>query len=236
MKKTTVFLDWVNTIVKMEPDRQALCVEALREAGIAMDPRDALRGILLAEEQVPQGRPVQWDEGRSPSDFVRYNDIIMRTAGLEPLDEPTTMRLVRRVREMARGIRFVLFPDVMPALQELKASKFTTGVLSNMNRPLQPVLEALGLSPYLDLSITSSEVGGPGKPEPPIFLEALRRAGARPEQAVHVGDEPWVDGAGALNVGITPIIIDRWGLSGGESSYVRITSLVELPDLITSLA
>lgn len=235
VKKTTVFLDWINTLVRMEPDRHEMCEIALREVGIDIDPELALRGILAAERQLPAGRPVQWTEDNDRAAFLRYNDIMMRSAGLEPLDEETTMTVVRRVREMARTIRFVPFDDVLPSLRELKARGLTTAVLSNMNRPLQPVLQRLGLADVIDFSLTSAEIDGPGKPEEPIFREALRRASAAPPQAVHVGDEPWVDGAGAEKVGITPVIIDRWGLSKSGLTYARIASLAELPGLLESL-
>ncbi len=236
LKKTTVFLDWVNTLVRMEPDRHTMCVEALREAGIDVDPQDALRGIMAAERQMPSGRPIQWTEDVDQSAFLRYNDIVMRNAGLDPLDEQTTFRIVRRVREMARSIRFLPFDDVVPVLNILKERGLITAVLSNMNRPLQPALERLGLADLIDFSLTSSEVGGAGKPEPPIFLEALRRASAQPSQAVHVGDEPWVDGEGAQNVGITPVIVDRWGVVNDNSTYVTIPSLGALPALLDTIA
>lgn len=145
------------------------------------------------------------------------------------------MTVVRRVREMARGIRFILFDDVRPTLEQLKQLGLTTAIISNMNRPLQPIVERLGLADVIDFSVTSSEVGGAGKPEEPIFLAALTRASALPEQAVHVGDEPWVDGAGARRAGITPVLIDRSGLYLEEAEYPRIASLGELPAMVQSL-
>ena len=137
---------------------------------------------------------------------------------------------------MARSIRFLPFDDVIPTLRDLRQRGLITAVLSNMNRPLQPALERLGLAELLDFSLTSSEIGGAGKPEPPIFLEALRRASALPEQAVHVGDEPWVDGDGAQNVGITPVIVDRWGVASEDTDFATIRSLDALPSLIDGLA
>ena len=235
LNKTTIFLDWVNTLVRMEPDRHTMCVQALSEIGIDMEPHHAIRGILAAEQQIPEGRPIQWTDEQDPAVFAKYNDILMRTAGMEPLDPDTTLRIVRRVREMAKSIRFALFDDVLTALSELKQRGLTTAVLSNMNRPLQPAVERLGLSELLDFSLTSSEVGGTGKPEKSIFLEALRRATAEPAQAVHVGDEPWIDGDGAQSAGITPVIIDRWNLST-STDYPRITSLQELPAMLDTFS
>ena len=58
-------------------------------------------------------------------------------------------------------------------------------------------------SPYLDLVVTSGEVGME-KPHPPIFHEALRRAGVEAGDAAHVGDQLSSDVDGARNVGIQP--------------------------------
>ena len=237
MRKTTVFLDWVNTLVRMEPDRHTMCVEALREVGIEIDAEHALRGILAAEGRLPEGRPIQWAEDDDHEAFLRYNDIMMRSAGLEPLNEQITMTVVRRVRQMAKSARFIVFDDVRPSLQRLRQLGFTTAIISNMNRPLQPLVERLGLGDIIDFSITSSEVGGASKPEQSIFHKALERAGARPEEAVHVGDEPWVDYAGALRAGITPVLIERQSLSHGDTAeYTHISSLEELPALLQSLS
>lgn len=230
-----VFLDWVNTLVRIEPDRHILCVETCREFGIDVDAQRALRGIYSAEEEVPEGRPIHWFSGADPAAFIRYNDIVLRAAGATIPDSSTTMRMVERARERLRDIRFVLSDDVHPALAELKEHGMATAILSNMNRPLKPFLERFGLMALVDFSLVPAEVGGRGKPDEPIFLEALRRAGVQPSEAVHVGDESFVDGAGARQVGINPVLIDRFGLFADFSEYSRIGSLLELPTLLDTM-
>jgi len=70
------------------------------------------------------------------------------------------------------------------------------------------------------------------KPHPKIFEEALRRAGTKPAETIHVGDSYEADVVGARNAGITPILIDR------EKSYntvdcIKIHTLQELLDILT---
>ena len=236
MTVKAVFLDWVNTLVRMEPDRHVLCVETCREFGIDVDPERALRGIYSAEEEVPEGRPIHWSPGADTGAFIRYNDIVLRVAGVEVPDSNTTMRMVDRARERFRDIRFLLLDDVHPTLEKLKERGLAIAVLSNMNRPLKPFLERLGLMALVDFSLVPAEVGGRRKPDEPIFLEALRRAGVQPSEAVHVGDESFVDGAGARRVGINPILIDRFGLFTDFNEYGRISSLLELPALLDAMS
>jgi putative hydrolase of the HAD superfamily len=70
------------------------------------------------------------------------------------------------------------------------------------SRSVRKALAAEGL--VLDHLFFSDEVGTP-KPHPPIFLKALEATGARPEQAVHIGDLRRTDVAGARAVGMGTI-------------------------------
>jgi HAD superfamily hydrolase (TIGR01509 family) len=90
------------------------------------------------------------------------------------------------------------------------------------------VLDRTGLTPLLDGIVISAEVGA-AKPDPAIFERALAVAGARAEEAVHVGDTPDVDVAGALAAGLRAIHLDR---SGADPQAT--TSLTGLPGLVRS--
>jgi FMN phosphatase YigB (HAD superfamily) len=50
---------------------------------------------------------------------------------------------------------------------------------------------------------------GAGRPDPRIFAEALRAAGARPADAVMVGDNVAKDVEGALAAGLDAVWINR---------------------------
>ena len=76
------------------------------------------------------------------------------------------------------------------------------------------------LLPHLDFSITSQEVGAE-KPDPLIFERALQRADAQPESAVHVGDQITSDVAGAVNVGINAVLLDRDRQSQEDTRHSR---------------
>ena len=56
--------------------------------------------------------------------------------------------------------------------------------------------------------VTSAEVGA-AKPDPRPFLQGLALAGAAPEEAVHVGDSPENDVAGARAAGVRPLLVAR---------------------------
>ena len=72
------------------------------------------------------------------------------------------------------------------------------------------------------------------KPDIAIFRAALQRAGVRPEEAVHIGDSVHADVEGALNAGISPILLDRRGRYAEHPARLpagtrAVRTLAELP-------
>ena len=125
----------------------------------------------------------------------------------------------------------IRFDGALPALEQLKERGLTLGLISNMNQDGASLTESMGLSTVLDFAVTSAEVGSE-KPHPPIFLAALERSGARPDEAVHVGDQITSDIDGASNVGISPVLLDRDRNHTDITRCPRIETLGELPALL----
>ena len=128
------------------------------------------------------------------------------------------------------AIRFEPFPDTVPALRALRAAGVKLVAASNWDVSLHEQLERTGLTPLLDGALSSAEVGAP-KPDPEIVTRALALAGARPEEALHVGDDLEADVGGALAAGLEPVLIDRDGSLAPPPGVRRIASLAELPAL-----
>lgn len=165
---------------------------------------------------------------RSPEElkgpWASYEAILLKEAGVEVSPE-LALRIVTRLRQLDR--RLVLFDDVLPIMKSLKARGTIFGLISNLNRSLGECCSELGLAPYIDFAITSSEVGSE-KPHPPIFLAALKRAGVSPSEAIHVGDQYNSDVVGARGAGINPLLLDRHGFWGAVDDCPRISSLSEI--------
>ena len=89
----------------------------------------------------------------------------------------------------------------------------------------------LGMAPYLDFCLTSEEVGVE-KPDPAIFVAALDRAGVKPGEAVHVGDQPRSDLVGARGAGLHAVLLDRGGWHRDVDNCLHISGLTELDDLL----
>ncbi len=169
---------------------------------------------------------------RSPEEQAKmglhYENIILTEAGVKA-DNELLIRVMKKAQRLYEGTTFALFNDALPILKTLKAQELILGLLTNLDRDMSPICRELGLEPYLDFVVTSGDVGV-DKPEPPIFLAALERAGVDASEAVHVGDQYKIDVVGARRVGINPILIDRYDLYAEVSDCPRIHSLTELTE------
>lgn len=102
------------------------------------------------------------------------------------------------------------FPDAEEVLQALKERGYILGLVSNWDSRLIKLCEGLGLDRFMDFKVISA-IFGAAKPDPKIFREALRKAGIRANEAVHIGDSLEDDIRGAHLAGIKAIWIDRSG-------------------------
>ena len=98
-----------------------------------------------------------------------------------------------------------LSPGADRAVLELAARGVRLGIVSNTGRTpgmvLRKVLERHGLLRYFE-AISYSDELGVRKPEAEIFRVTLARAGRSVEEALHIGDNPDADVAGARGIGM----------------------------------
>lgn len=129
---------------------------------------------------------------------------------------------------LAARHRVELFPEVHPTLERL-ALRFSLGVITNGNADVH----RLGLADYFQFALCAEELGV-GKPDPHPFQTALQRAGVTAAQAVHIGDHPSDDIAGARAAGMRAIWFNPQGKAweGYGLPDAQISSLAELPTLL----
>ena len=99
------------------------------------------------------------------------------------------------------ALRFEVLPGVPHALARLRAHGLALAVVANWDFGFHEHLAASGLASWFDAVVVSAEVGA-RKPDPAPFRVALERLGVEPARALHVGDEPASDEAGALAAGM----------------------------------
>jgi putative hydrolase of the HAD superfamily len=135
--------------------------------------------------------------------------------------------LAGRVREhMVKPDRFILYDDAIPVLAALKDKGWRHLILSNHMPELPDIVNALGLSPYIDGCLTSA-VTGYEKPNPEAFRLALLAAG-NPGIVWMVGDNIMSDVKGAEAVGI-PAILVHTHVTEEEKHYAEnLTDVIKM--------
>jgi putative hydrolase of the HAD superfamily len=153
----------------------------------------------------------------------RCADEMRRALDIPELDHATARRV------MLEALEFTPYPDVEPALRDLRERGVTVVIASNWDCSLPEWLGPTGILDLVDAVVTSAEVGA-AKPSPRVFERALGVAGVDAAEALHVGDKVDNDIEGAAAAGIRGILLQRDGdpPAGVES----IRSLVELPALL----
>jgi len=158
--------------------------------------------------------------------FRHYQEIILDEAGVTVSPE-TLLRIMKKNEELFKGVKFVLFDEVLSTLKTLKERNLILGLLTNLTKGLDSILQDLNLKPYFNFVVNPAEVGV-DKPDPRFFNAALNHAGVSASEVIHVGDQYEVDVMGARQVGINPILIDRYNLYPDISDCPRISSLAEV--------
>jgi len=97
------------------------------------------------------------------------------------------------------------YADVIPALRALGTEYLLVSVTNGNAEVARTPLRGL-----FGLSLTAADVGAQ-KPDPALFLGALRWGHVPPARALHLGDDPYRDVAAARRLGMTAVRINRGG-------------------------
>lgn len=167
-------------------------------------------------------------------EYVGYplDDLVQRI--LPGLSEAALREFLRVRREyVERNWRLQVkpYPDVVPALERLRARGYKLAVASSSRAErIAEFLDYFGLSKYFEVMIGAGN-GVKGKPHPDVILLALKAMGVPRDMAYYVGDRE-VDCVAAREAGVRFIYVNREGRGlRGCAPYLTITSLVELAGL-----
>lgn len=219
-----LLLDALGTLLFLQAPGPRLR-EQLRER-LAIEVSEGVAGRAIAAEIAYYREHL--DEGRDERSLARLRRSCAEVLSRElARDESATPPAAEDMTEvLLASLRFTRFPDALPALRGFKRLGLRMVVVSNWDASLRSVLDALGVSPFLDAIVTSAEFGA-RKPSAAIFERALALAGVDAAQAWHVGDSVEEDVQGARAAAIEPILIRREA-SSDEPGVKTVASLSEL--------
>jgi putative hydrolase of the HAD superfamily len=236
-----VLFDAGDTLLAPAPSFQGRFVAVAAAAGLPLE--EAAVDAAIAEAVRAAEWPSDWTDPATQRGFWVgfYRQVLAalghRDDGPEGSGEPQGGAPVNRDLAEALFAAFSdpagyrLFDDVRPALETLAARGVKLGVVSNFEPWLEDVLALQGVD-HLFAAVAISGKLGVAKPDPEIFQAALKEAGTEPEATVHVGDQLVNDVAAARAVGITPVLIDRFGRHPDPDGAHRVEDLDGLVRLV----
>ena len=151
------------------------------------------------------------------------------SAGVDSSHLPDIYAAIRQ-RHEERNLWDTLEPSIPDVLIRLRERGFVLGVISNADGTIQQMLQDLELDGYFKCIIDSAVVGIE-KPDARIFLMASRKLGLPAEACIYIGDQWLVDGQGAANVGMVPVILDPFDVAQ-DVGCLRIRRLMDILDHI----
>lgn len=231
MRYPVVLFDVGETLVGPRETFGAVYARVLEGLGLSL-PADRLESCLRGvwaemERSIPAGSD-RYDHfpGGETEYWQRFARSTVERARGGPVDDALLERLLDGLRVEFRGdAAWTIYPDVLPVLRELRSDGARLGVVSNWDSRLPRLLDDLGLASFFD-TIGVSHLEGVEKPDPELFRRVLERLGGRADDALHVGDLPDVDLAGARAAGVDGLLVDRRGkLDGVERALSDLTRL-----------
>lgn len=203
-----VFFDAGGVLVHFPPVEVRVAA-ALRSLGQERTPEVVAQAIGLGRAVRNAGGPVDllWPFTVEDARITAAASVLADALGLSATVAGYLRDTCYHIRNLA------LYTDALPAVEAVWARGMSVGLISNAPGSLRGALHHLGLADRLRPIMISAEVGV-AKPDPRIYVEALRRAGLTdPGRAVFVDDLPQ-NVAGASAVGMRALLLDRAGGRG----------------------
>jgi FMN phosphatase YigB (HAD superfamily) len=213
-----VLFDWDDTLCGAEPHRFAFAQEVARHFGVDMSLVDVYRAFIRAGD----------------SSAVPGQSFIQKVAVELGIDPDLRASFIHAYLRRDVYKRFTLFDDVLDLIDSLGERRLRVGVISN-NDDVAHYIDMLDVEHRFEI-IVSPRTYNIAKPHPEIFRRTLEDLGVTAERTVYVGDSYDNDVVGARSVGMTPVLVDRFGINlDGHDAEHRVETLAALAELLDTL-
>src|SRR5438874_2361270 len=187
-----IFFDAVGTLfylTKTVGDHYALVG---REVGLTLDAQQLDRAFFTAWRRMPPRAAIDGPRVNDDKGWWReLDDLVLDEVApsLGELDRDNFFEVA--YEHFAEAGVWELYPDVAEVLEKLRP-RFRLAVISNFDGRLRFILQHLGISKFFSHIFISSEIGA-DKPDPEIYRRAARLMNLKPNEILHVGDDPQRD-------------------------------------------
>jgi putative hydrolase of the HAD superfamily len=202
MKVNAVLFDLGGTLIDsaelFETFRRILSLKGIRRS--SREVANAMRDAELELKEFGDDVPKDTDY------YVRWNLNVLHR-----------LRIYDRDTDLAEEIdkHWFDYMEIRPhsglhdVLDKLSESGFKLGIITNgYESDLEKILPRLSLQDFFDILVAADTIGKK-KPDPEIFLYAVRKLNISPSEAAFVGDEYEIDYVGAEKAGLIPILFEE---------------------------
>jgi putative hydrolase of the HAD superfamily len=216
-----VVFDFFGTLTPVSPD-QVWAGNARRLAEALGVPADAMRVAL--DESFPERIT------GALGDVRQTLRVLAGRLGAQPSED--RLDEASRVRREVQESMFVLRPEALPVIRQLRAADLKIGLLSDCTSELPDAWPRLPLAALVDAPVFSC-VEGMRKPEPRLFRTVAANLRAEPAECLYVGDGGGRELTGASDVGMRAVLLAGQDWLAHRSTEVgwtgaRIGSLTDL--------
>jgi putative hydrolase of the HAD superfamily len=203
-----IFFDAVGTLFRLTKTVGDHYAYVGGEVGLHLDAQNLERAFHTAWKQMRQ-RPAI-DGPRENDDKGWWRELVNRV--LEQV-APTLSEFDRdnffevAYEHFAEAGVWELYPEVLGVLEALQP-RFQLAVISNFDGRLRLILQHLTISKFFRHLFISSELGA-DKPDPEIYRRAVSFMNLKPNEILHVGDDPERDWNAAGAAGLAIFRLDR---------------------------
>ena len=225
LRVRAVLLDALGTLLRLEDPVPPLREQLAARCGLDVD-QETAGAALAAEIAYYRAHNLEGRDLAALADLRRRCALVLRDA-LGPAAREA--RIDDVLAALLAALRFTPYPDVLPALERMRAAGLRLVVVSNWDVSLHDRLAETGIAERVNGVVASAEVGE-AKPASEIFARALVLAGVPADEALHVGDSPDEDVGGARAAGIEPVLLVREGepAVGGVRTARSLAGVAEL--------
>jgi putative hydrolase of the HAD superfamily len=203
-----IFFDAVGTLFHLNGTVGHHYASVANEVGLTLDPHQLDDAFYSAWKKMPRRAAIAGPRENDDKGWWReLVDIVLDQVApsLSEFDRDNFFEIA--YEHFAEAGVWELYPEVPGILQQLQ-SRFQLAVISNFDGRLRFILEHLGISKFLARIFISSEIGT-DKPDPEIFRRALKLVDLKPDEVLHVGDDPERDWETASTAGLSIFRLDR---------------------------
>jgi len=203
-----IFFDAVGTLFRLTNTVGDHYAYVGREVGLDLDAQNLERAFHAAWKQMPQRAAI--DRPRENDDKGWWRGLVYLVLdqiapSLSEFDRDNFFEIA--YEHFAEAGVWELYPEVHDVLEQLQP-RFQLAVVSNFDGRLRLILQHLDISKFFPNVFVSSELGA-DKPDPEIYRRALRLMKLKPNEALHVGNDPKRDWEAASAAGLSIFRLER---------------------------